>query len=88
MLKLLSMNTQLQGIPSTGRSSDDHLIPAPAPNAPSLIERLAAAHASVLENWNAKFALDLRRHRVVAVGSKDDQFALPTFRESAGSAAA
>jgi hypothetical protein len=54
------MNTQLLGIPSTVRSSDDHLIPAPTSATPSLIERLAASHAAVLEKWNRNFALDLR----------------------------
>jgi hypothetical protein len=58
------MNTQTTlGIPSTARSSDDHLIPAPKSIAPTLIERLAASHAEVLENWNRKFALDLRWNR-------------------------
>jgi hypothetical protein len=28
-----------------------------------LIERLAASHAAVLENWNRNFALDLRWQR-------------------------
>jgi hypothetical protein len=56
------MNTQTLGIPSTVRSSDDHLIPAQTSMAPSLIERLAASHAAVLENWNRNFALDLRWH--------------------------
>jgi hypothetical protein len=56
------MNTQTLGIPSTVRSSDDHLIPAQTSIAPSLIERLAASHAAVLENWNRNFALDLRWH--------------------------
>jgi hypothetical protein len=55
------MNTQTLGIPSTVRSSDDHLIPAKTPIAPTLIERLAADHAAVLANWNRNFALDLRR---------------------------
>lgn len=32
--------------------------------APTLIERLAASHAAVLENWNRNFALDLRRRAV------------------------
>jgi hypothetical protein len=54
------MNTQILGIPSTVRSSNDHLIPAETPIALTLIERLAASHAAVLENWNRKFALDLR----------------------------
>jgi hypothetical protein len=59
------MNTQLQGIPSTARSSDDQLIPAQTAIAPSLIERLAASHAAVLENWNRQFALDLRWRKAV-----------------------
>jgi hypothetical protein len=63
------MNTQTLGIPSTVRSSDDHLIPAPTAIAPTLIERLAASHAAVLENWNSKFALDLRWRRAVPVAS-------------------
>jgi hypothetical protein len=54
------MNTQLLGIPSTAGSSDDHLIPAKPSIPPSLIERLAASHAEVLEKWNRNFALDLR----------------------------
>jgi hypothetical protein len=60
------MNTQTLGIPSTVRSSDDHLIPAQPAIAPPLIERLAASHAAVLENWKRKFALDLRWHRAVS----------------------
>jgi hypothetical protein len=60
MLKQISMNTQTLGIPSTVRSTDDHLIPAHTTMALTLIERLAASHAAVLENWNSKFALDLR----------------------------
>jgi hypothetical protein len=58
------MNTQTLGIPSTVRSSDDHLIPAQPAITPSLIERLAASHAAVLENWNRNFHLDLRWHHV------------------------
>jgi hypothetical protein len=54
------MNTQILGIPSTGSSSDDYLIPAQTPIGSTLIERLAASHTAVLENWNRKFALDLR----------------------------
>jgi hypothetical protein len=57
------MNTQTLGIPSTVRNSDDHLIPAQPAITPSLIERLAASHAAVLENWNRNFALDLRWQR-------------------------
>jgi hypothetical protein len=60
------MNTQTLGIPSTVRSSDDHLIPGQMKIAPSLIERLAASHAAVLEKWNQKFALDLRWRKAVA----------------------
>jgi len=63
------MNTQTLGIPSTASSSDDHLIPAQTSVTPSLIERLAASHAAVLENWNRKFALDLRWHRVETLKS-------------------
>jgi hypothetical protein len=63
------MNTQILGIPSTVRSSDDHLIPAPTSIAPTLIERLAASHAAVLEDWNSKFALDLRWHHVETLKS-------------------
>jgi hypothetical protein len=55
------MNTQILGIPSTVRSSDDHLIPAQTPIAPTLIERIAASHAAVLAKWNCNFSLDLRR---------------------------
>jgi hypothetical protein len=58
------MNTQILGIPSTVRSCDDHLIPAQTPIAPTLIERIAASHAAVLENWNRKFALDLRWRKI------------------------
>jgi hypothetical protein len=47
-------------MPSTGRASDDHLIPAQPSIPPTLIERLAASHAAVLEKWNRNFALDLR----------------------------
>jgi len=63
------MNAQLLGIPSTVRSSDDHLIPAETSATPSLIERLAASHTAVLENWNRDFHLDLRRHRPVPAAS-------------------
>jgi hypothetical protein len=64
------MNTQTTlGIPSTAGSSDDHLIPAQTPIAPTLIERLAAAHAAVLENWNSKFALDLRWPKAIPTAS-------------------
>jgi hypothetical protein len=62
------MNTQTLGIPSTA-PSDDQLIPAQTQTAPTLIERLAASHAAVLENWNRNFALDLRRRRAVSVAS-------------------
>jgi hypothetical protein len=58
------MNTQKLGIPSTAGSSDDHLIPAQPLTPPSLIERLAASHADVLEKWNTNFALDLRAPKV------------------------
>jgi len=54
------MNTQTLGIPSTVRSSDDHLIPAQPSIPPALIERLSVSHAEVLEKWNRNFALDLR----------------------------
>jgi hypothetical protein len=57
------MNTQTLGIPSTVRSSDNHLVPAQPATTPSLIARLAASHAAVLENWNRNFALDLRWQR-------------------------
>jgi hypothetical protein len=63
------MNTQKLGIPSTVRSSDDHLIPAQPSIPPSLIERLAASHADVLEKWNRNFALDLRWPKVVPLRS-------------------
>jgi hypothetical protein len=62
------MNTQLLGIPSTARNPGDHLTPAPTAKAPSLIERLAASHKGILENWNDKFSLDLRSHRAVPAG--------------------
>jgi hypothetical protein len=55
-----SVNTQKLGIPSTVRSSDDHLIPAQPSIPPSLIEKLAISHALVLEKWNRNFGLDLR----------------------------
>ena len=54
------MNTQKLGIPSSVRTSDDHLIPAQTSIPRSLIERLAVSHAEVLEKWNRNFALDLR----------------------------
>jgi hypothetical protein len=54
------MNTQKLGIPSTVRTSDDHLIPAQPSIPPSLIETLATSHAAVLKKWNTNFALDLR----------------------------
>jgi len=63
------MNTQKLGIPSTARSSDDHLIPAQPSFPSSLIERLAASHAEVLEKWNRNFALDLRWPKVVPLRS-------------------
>lgn len=53
------MNTQLQGIPSTARTSGDYLIPTQMAITLPLMLRLAAAHAAVLEDWNRKFALDL-----------------------------
>jgi hypothetical protein len=59
------MNTHTLGIPSTARISDDQLIPAQTTITPTLIERLAASHAAVLENWNNNFALDLRWRRAV-----------------------
>jgi hypothetical protein len=59
------MNTQILGIPSTVRSSDDHLIPAQTTIAPTLLERLATSHAAVLEKWNRNFALDLRRPKAL-----------------------
>jgi hypothetical protein len=65
MLKQISMNTQKLGIPSTVRSSDDHLIPAHPSIPPSLIERLAASHAAVLKKWDTNFALDLRRPKAL-----------------------
>jgi hypothetical protein len=63
------MNTQTLGIPSTARSSDDHLIPEQPSMPPSLIERLATSHADVLEKWNRNFALDLRWPKVVPLRS-------------------
>jgi hypothetical protein len=63
------MNTQTLGIPSTARSSDDHLIPAQPSIPPSLIERLTDSHAEVLEKWNRNFALDLRRPKALPAGS-------------------
>jgi hypothetical protein len=33
----------------------------PQDSLPTLIERLAASHAAVLEKWHRNFALDLRR---------------------------
>jgi hypothetical protein len=61
------MNTQILGIPSTVRSSDDHLIPAQTPIAPTLIERMSDSHAAVLEKWHRNFALDLRRPKAVSL---------------------
>ena len=61
------MNTQKPGIASTVRSSDDHLIPAQSSIPPSLIDRLAASHADVLDKWNRNFALDLRWPKTVAL---------------------
>jgi hypothetical protein len=58
------MNTLKPGIPSTAGGSDEHLIPAQPCPAPSLIDRLAASHAEVLEKWNRNFALDLRLPKV------------------------
>jgi len=63
------MNTQNLGIPSTERASADHLIPALVPPQPSLIERLAASHAAVLDKWNRNFALDLRRPKAATIES-------------------
>jgi hypothetical protein len=63
------MNTQTLGIPSTASSSDDHLIPAQPSIPPSIIERLAASHAAVLDKWQRKFALDLRWPKAVRVVS-------------------
>jgi hypothetical protein len=63
------MNTHESWIPSTARSPDDHLIAAQPSIPPSLIERLAASHAEVLEKWNRNFALDLRRPKVVPLRS-------------------
>jgi hypothetical protein len=61
------MNTHTLGIPSTARISDDQLIPAQTTITPTLIERLAASHAAVLENWNSTFALDLRWRKAVII---------------------
>jgi len=63
------MNTLNLGIPSVARSSDDHPIPAKPSPASSLIERLAASHAEVLEKWNNNFALDLRLPKVAPLPS-------------------
>ena len=65
MLLQIGMNTQTLGIPSTALSSDDHLIPAPMTALPTLIERLAASHAAVLEGWSRNFHLDLRRPKTI-----------------------
>ena len=54
------MDSQKLGIPSTVRSSGDQPIPAQPSIPPSLIDRLTASHADVLEKWNRNFALDLR----------------------------
>ena len=61
------MNTQNLGIPSTVRTHDDHLIPADSSHLSTIIERLAASHAAVLEKWNRNFALNLRRPQVVHI---------------------
>jgi hypothetical protein len=63
------MNTHKLGIPSTALRSDDHLIPAPTPILPNLIEQLASSHAAVLEKWKDNFALDLRRPEVVRLAA-------------------
>jgi hypothetical protein len=66
MLNKGGMNTQTTlGIPSTGRPTADHLIPAQTALAMPLIAQLAAAHMAVLENWKRKFALDLSWQRAV-----------------------
>ena len=61
------MNTQNLGIPSTVATTDDHLIPADSSVTPTIIERLAASHAAVLEKWNRNFALNLRRPQIVQI---------------------
>jgi hypothetical protein len=67
MLQQIGMNTLKLGIPSTAGCSDDHLIPAQSLIPPTLIERLAASHADVLDKWNRNFALDLRLPKVKAL---------------------
>jgi hypothetical protein len=62
----ISMNTPKLEIPSTARSSDDHLILAQPLILPPLIKRLTASHADVLEKWNRNFGLDLRWPKAVA----------------------
>ena len=57
------MNTQEMGIRATVRGAQERDLPAQTAIALPLIRRLAAAHTTVLENWNRKFALDLRWHR-------------------------
>jgi len=52
------MNTPEQEITPVARFSGDLQISVPEL---SLIERLAASHAAVLEKWHRNFALDLRR---------------------------
>jgi hypothetical protein len=63
------MKTHKLGIPSTALRSDDHLIPAPRPILPNLIEQLASSHAAVLKKWRDNFALDLRRPEVVRLAA-------------------
>lgn len=59
------MNTQKPVIPSIARTAGDD----PAPIASTLIERLAASHAAVLEKWQLKFSLDLRRSQIASMPS-------------------
>jgi hypothetical protein len=61
------VDTETPGILSTVRIADDHLVPpdSMASMAPTLIERVAASHAAVLEKWSRNFALDLRRPQAV-----------------------
>jgi hypothetical protein len=54
------MNSPNLGTPLIKRPADDHLT-LPKPPTPTLVERIAASHAEVLDKWHKKFALDLRR---------------------------
>jgi hypothetical protein len=54
----MGMDIQEQGVPPGDDASSNSKPPA---TGSSLMERLAASHAAVLEKWQRNFALDLRR---------------------------